>query len=194
MRKAPCPSRPKQEDTEPPPTTTGRPVRVLYRPPTEKTRRQSTYIEETTIKERIAISNAITPIFVDLERAENLLDTIQDECFEFKGGITYLSANAKWVYDMVCIVNNILCDAIAAFYLTIGYDANNCAEYYFKNAQYAETVLKCEETLNRIRDVEQSLPEDRRRRVLEIRKKVDDMKDEDALPILESLLKEARNG
>ena len=28
----------------------------------------------------------------------------------------------------------------------------------------------------------------------EIRKKVDDMKDEDALPILESLLKEARNG
>lgn len=95
---------------------------------------------------------------------------------------------------MVCIVNNILCDAIAAFYLTIGYDANNCAEYYFKNAQYAETVLKCEETLNRIRDVEQSLPEDRRRRVLEIRKKVDDMKDEDALPILESLLKEARNG
>ena len=152
------------------------------------------YIEETTIKERIAISNAITPIFVDLERAENLLDTIQDECFEFKGGITYLSANAKWVYDMVCIVNNILCDAIAAFYLTIGYDANNCAEYYFKNAQYAETVLKCEETLNRIRDVEQSLPEDRRRRVLEIRKKVDDMKDEDALPILESLLKEASNG
>lgn len=130
------------------------------------------YIEETTIKERIAISNAITPIFVDLERAENLLDTIQDECFEFKGGITYLSANAKWVYDMVCIVNNILCDAIAAFYLTIGYDANNCAEYYFKNAQYAETVLKCEETLNRIRDVEQSLPEDRRRRVLEIRKKL----------------------
>ena len=152
------------------------------------------YIEETTIKERIAISNAITPIFVDLERAENLLDTIQDKCFEFKGGITYLSANAKWVYDMVCIVNNILCDAIAAFYLTIGYDANNWAEYYFKNAQYAETVLKCEETLNRIRDVEQSLPEDRRRRVLEIRKKVDDMKDEDALPILESLLKEARNG
>ena len=40
------------------------------------------YIEETTIKERTAISNAVMPIFVDLERAENLLDTIQDECFE----------------------------------------------------------------------------------------------------------------
>ena len=39
MRKAPCPSRPKQEDTEPP-TTTGRPVTVLYRPPAEKTRRK----------------------------------------------------------------------------------------------------------------------------------------------------------
>ena len=152
------------------------------------------YIEETTIKERTAISNAVMPIFVDLERAENLLDTIQDECFEFKGGGTYLSANAKWVYDMVCIVHDILCDTIATFYLTIGDDSNNDAKYYLKNAQYAETVLKCEETLNRIRDVEQSLPEDRRRRVLEIRKKVDDMKDEDALPILESLLKEARNG
>ena len=152
------------------------------------------YIEETTIKERIAISNAVMPIFVDLERAENLLDTIQDECFEFKGGNTYLSANAKWVHDMVCIVHDILCDAIAAFYLTIGDDSNNDAKYYLRNAQYAETVLKCKETLTRIQDVAPSLPEDRRRRVTEIRKKVTDMKDEDALPILEALLKEARNG
>ena len=152
------------------------------------------YIEETTIKERIAISNAVMPIFVDLEQADNLLDTIRDECFKFEGGNTYLSANAKWVYDMVCIVHNILSDAIAAFYLTIGYDANNDAKYYLRNAQYAEMVLKCEETLNRIQDVALSLPEDRRRRVTEIRKKVADMKDEDALPILEALLKEARNG
>ena len=152
------------------------------------------YIEETTIKERIAISNAVMPIFVDLDRAESLLDTIQNECFEFKEGRAQLSADEEWVYDMVCIVNDILRDAITSFYLTIGYDANNRAEYYFKNAQHAKTVLKCEETLDLIRDVEQSLPEDRRRRVLEIRKKVDDMKDEDALPILEALLKEARNG
>lgn len=34
------------------------------------------YIEETTIKERIAISNAVMPIFVDLDRAESLLDTM----------------------------------------------------------------------------------------------------------------------
>ena len=152
------------------------------------------YIEETTIKERIAISSAIMPIFVDLERAENLLDTIQDECFEFKGGNTYLSANAKWVYDMVCIVNDILRDAIASFYLTIGYDSNNDAKYYLKNAQYAETVMKCGETLDRIRDVAQSLPEDRRKRIDAIREKATAMKDEDALPILEALLKEVRNG
>ena len=152
------------------------------------------YIEETTIKERVAISNAVMPIFVDLERAENLLDTIQDECFEFKGGNTYLSANAKWVYDMVCIVNDILCDAIATFYLTIGDDSNNDAKYYLKNAQYAEMILKCEETLDRIRDVAPSLPEDRRKRIDAIREKATAMKDEDALPILEALLKEVRNG
>ena len=152
------------------------------------------YIEETTIKERTAISNAVMPIFVDLERAENLLDTIQDECFEFKGGNTYLSANAKWVYDMVCIVHNILCDAIATFYLTIGDDSNNDAKYYLKNAQYAETVLKCGETLDRIHDVTRSLPEDRRKRIDAIRSKATAMKDEDALPILMALLKEAHNG
>ena len=152
------------------------------------------YIEETTIKERVAISNAVMPIFVDLERAENLLDTIQDECFEFKGGGTYLSANAKWVYDMVCIVHDILCDAIATFYLTIGDDSNNDAKYYLKNAQYAEMILKCEETLDRIRDVAPSLPEDRRKRIDAIREKATAMKDEDALPILEALLKEVRNG
>lgn len=152
------------------------------------------YIEETTIKERTAISNAVMPIFVDLERAENLLDTIQDECFEFKGGNTYLSANAKWVYDMVCIVHNILCDAIATFYLTIGDDSNNDAKYYLKNAQYAETVLKCGETLDRIHDVTRSLPEDRRKRIDAISSKATAMKDEDALPILMALLKEAHNG
>ena len=152
------------------------------------------YIEETTIKERTAISNAVMPIFVDLERAENLLDTIQDECFEFKGGTACLSANAKWVYDMVCIVHNILCDAIATFYLTIGDDSNNDAKYYLKNAQYAETLLKCGETLDRIHDVTRSLPEDRRKRIDAIRSKATAMKDEDALPILMALLKEAHNG
>ncbi len=152
------------------------------------------YIEETTIKERTAISNAVMPIFVDLERAENLLDTIHDECFEFKGGNAYLSANAKWVYDMVCIVHNILCDAIATFYLTIGDDSNNDAKYYLKNAQYAETVLKCGETLDRIHDVTRSLPEDRRKRIDAISSKATAMKDEDALPILMALLKEAHNG
>ena len=152
------------------------------------------YIEETTIKERTAISNAVMPIFVDLERAENLLDTIQDECFGFKGGNAYLSANAKWVHDMVCIVHNILCDAIATFYLTIGDDSNNDAKYYLKNAQYAETVLKCGETLDRIHDVTRSLPEDRRKRIDAISSKATAMKDEDALPILMALLKEAHNG
>lgn len=152
------------------------------------------YIEETTIQERISISNAVMPIFVDLERAENLLDTIQDECFEFKGGNTYLSANEKWVYDMVCIVHDILCNAISAFYLTIGDDSNNDVKYYLKNAQYAETVLKCGETLDRIHDEIRSLPEDRRKRIDAIRAKATAMKDEDALPILEALLKEAHNG
>lgn len=62
------------------------------------------YIEETTIKERIAISNAITPIFVDLERAENLLDTIQDECFEFKGGarISLRMQNGCTTWSALC--------------------------------------------------------------------------------------------
>ena len=152
------------------------------------------YIEETTIKERITISNAVMPIFIDLERAENLLDTIQNECFEFKEGRARLSANEEWMHDMISIVHNILCDAISSFYLTIGDDSNNDAKYYLKNAQHVKTVLKCEETLDRIHDVEQSLPEDRRRWVTEVRKKVTDMKDEDALPILEALLKEARNG
>ena len=95
---------------------------------------------------------------------------------------------------MVCIVHNILCDAIATFYLTIGDDSNNDAKYYLKNAQYAETVLKCGETLDRIHDVTRSLPEDRRKRIDAISSKATAMKDEDALPILMALLKEAHNG
>ena len=80
------------------------------------------------------------------------------------------------------------------FYLTIGDDSNNDAKYYLKNAQYAETVLKCGETLDRIHDVTRSLPEDRRKRIDAISSKATAMKDEDALPILMALLKEAHNG
>ena len=154
------------------------------------------YIEKTTIKERAAISNAMTPIFVNLERAESLLDTVQNECFECKRDSVFLSTDAKWVQNMVGIVENILFDAITAFHLTATNTFDNGAKYYLKDAKYAETAMRCAETLDRIHDIERSLPAERRKSIAEIRESVVDMDDEAALPILEALLKEqeAHNG
>ena len=149
------------------------------------------YIEKTTINERTTISNAMTPIFVNLERAETLLNTVQDECFEHKGGNVYISADAKWMYDMVSIVEDILYDAIAAFYLTTGDNPfSNGVQSYLNDAKCVETVMKCGEIFDRICDIERSLPKDQQKRVAEIRRSVVNMEDEEALPILEILLKE----
>lgn len=149
------------------------------------------YIEKTTMSERTTISNAMTPIFVNLERAETLLNTVQDECFEHKRGNVYISATAKWLYDIIGIVDDILFDAITAFYLTTAdTPSNSAAQCYLSCAKYAETAMRCGEIFDRICDIERSLPEDQQKRVAEIRQSVVNMEDEAALPILEALLKE----
>ena len=154
-------------------------------------------IEKTTMKERTTISNAMTPIFVNLERAETLLNTVQNDYFEHKGGNVYISADAEWMYDMVSIVEDILYDAITAFYLTTADNpSGNGAQSYLNDAKCAETAMKCGEIFDRICDIERSLPEDQQKRVAGIRKSVVNMEDQEALPILEALLKnqEAYNG
>ena len=56
--------------------------------------------------------------------------------------------------------------------------------------------MRCAEALDRIHDIERSLPEERRKSIAEIRESVVNMDNEAALPILEALLKEqeAHNG
>ena len=109
------------------------------------------YIEKTTMSERGTISDAMTPIFVNLERAETLLATVQDECFEHKRGNVYISADAKWLYDMISIVEDILCDAITAFYLTTAdTPSNSAAQCYLSCAKNAETAMRCGEIFDRI--------------------------------------------
>ena len=95
------------------------------------------------------------------------------------------------MYDMVSIVEDILYDAIAAFYLTTADNPfSNGAQSYLNDAKCAETAIKCGEIFDRICDIERSLPEEEQKRVAEIRKSVVDMDNEKALPILEALIKE----
>lgn len=148
------------------------------------------YIEKTTVHERIAISNAMTPIFFDLERAESLLDSVQNECFEGNGKSVHLAADAKWTWDMIGLVDDILRNAITAFHLTIANTFDDGAKYYLNDAKCAETAMKVEKALDRISDIERGLPEDRCKSVSETVGKAVKMEDEEALPILEALIKE----
>ena len=148
------------------------------------------YIEKTTVHERVAISNAMTPIFFELERAESLLDSVREECFEGNGKIVHLAADAKWTHDMIDLVDDILRDAITAFHLTIADTFDDGAKYYLNDAKCAETAMKVEEALNRICDIKRGLPEDRCKSISETMEKAVNMEDEEALPILEALIKE----
>ena len=148
------------------------------------------YIEKTTVHERAAISNAMTTIFFDLERAESLLDTVREECFEGNGKSVHLAADAKWTHDMIGLVDDILREAITAYHLTIADIFDDGAQYYLNDAKCAETAMKVEKALDRIRDIERGLPEDRCKSVSETVGKAVKMEDEEALPILEALIKE----
>ena len=125
------------------------------------------YIEKTTVHERAAISNATTTIFFDLERAESLLDTVREECFEGNGKSVHLAADAKWTHDMIGLVDDILREAITAYHLTIADIFDDGAQYYLNDAKCAETAMKVEKALDRIRDIERGLPEDRCKSVSE---------------------------
>lgn len=148
------------------------------------------YIEKATAKERCTVSDAVDPIFVDLERAESLLNEIREDCFEFKDSKPVCCGDAGWMFDMLSIVSDIMYDAIASFHLTIGDMDNYHAEYYLKCLRLAESAAKCESVLDRIYRLESRLPVEERKKVTDSVKASSDLDNEEALPVLEKLLSE----
>lgn len=148
------------------------------------------YIEKTTADERRIISNSMIPIFSNLERAESLLNEIREGGFDYKGSSVKYCGGADWMSEMLGMVGEAIYDAIASFYLTIGQTDNYHAKYYLECLRQAEGVAKCESVLNRIMDAELKRPAERRKKVMDSRKAVTRLDDEEALPILEKLLSE----
>lgn len=77
---------------------------------------------KTTRKERIAISNAMWPIFTGLEQAQTLLNTCLEDHFEDYPQKAITDSEAAWLADMLHIVNTVLEDAIMSFKLTVGWE------------------------------------------------------------------------
>ena len=102
------------------------------------------YIEKTTSKERRVICDTMLGLFVDLERANALLETVLDEQFSDREQAPLSASGADWTRSMLHIVNGIIRDSIVTFYLTIGDDEEPRAAHYIEAAETAKLARQCE--------------------------------------------------
>jgi hypothetical protein len=145
------------------------------------------YIEKTTSKERRAICDTMLGLFVDLERANALLETVLDEQFSDREQAPLSASGADWTRSMLHIVNDIISDSILVFYLTIGDDEDTQVKNFIASLERAKLAMQCEGAHSAAIAAGNKLREDRRRGFLDAMDKISDMEDADAIAAIKLL-------
>lgn len=138
---------------------------------------------KTTRKERIAISNAMWPIFTGLEQAQTLLNTCLEDHFEDYPQKAITDSEAAWLADMLHIVNTVLEDAIMSFKLTVGWERG--VEWSEGSMDEHRRVRELDAVNDEITDIWRKLP-------VEQRKPIEDRRGRSISADDETALKEAR--
>jgi len=145
---------------------------------------------KTTNAERITISNAMWPIFTDLEQAQTLLSTCLEDHFEDYPQKTIEASTAEWLADMLHIVNTMLDDAITSYKLTVGWKPG--VEWLENAMDEHRRVMELEAVNDEITDIWRKLPAAQRKPIDDRRKRTRDVDDETALADARALLEEVK--
>lgn len=145
---------------------------------------------KTTRQERIAISNAMWPIFTGLEQAQTLLGTCLEDHFESFPQKAITESEAEWLADMLHIVDTALHDAIISFKLTIGWRGG--IEWLEKSMDEHRRVLELEAVNDEITAIWRKLPVEQRKPIEDRRQSTQNADDETALTKDRALLEEVK--
>lgn len=146
--------------------------------------------ERTTKQERIAISNAMWPIFTGLEQAYTLLDTCLEEHFSDAPQKAITESEAEWLDDMLRIVSTMLEDAILSFKLTVGWTTGT--EWFEATMEEHRRVLELDAVNDEITDIWRKLPVEQRKPIEDRRQSTKNADDETALTKDRALLEEVK--
>lgn len=145
---------------------------------------------KTTKQERIAISNAMWPIFTGLEQAQTLLNTCLEDHFEGCPQKAITESEAAWLADMIHIVNTALEDAIMSFKLTVGWERG--VEWFDGSMEEHRRVLELDAVNDEITDIWRKLPVEQRKPIEDRRGRSISADDETALKEARALLEEVK--
>lgn len=145
---------------------------------------------KTTKQERIAISNAMWPIFTGLEQARTLLNTCLEDHFESFPQKAITESEAEWLADMLHIVNTMLEDAIMSFKLTVGWTPGT--KWFEGSIDEHRRVLELDAVNDEITDIWRKLPVEQRKPIEDRRQSTKNADDETALTKDRALLEEVK--
>lgn len=145
---------------------------------------------KTTKKERIAISNAMWPIFTGLEQAQTLLNTCLEDHFEDYPQKAITDSEAAWLADMLHIVNATLEDAIMSFKLTVGWERG--VEWFEGSMDEHRRVRELDAVNDEITDIWRKLPVEQRKPIEDRRQRTGNADDETALKEARALLEKVK--
>ena len=100
--------------------------------------------EKTTARERMKICDAMYALFVELERAEMLLNTVIDEDFGSYVQQPITKERAEWMGAMLRIVSDIVNDVSLAYKLTVANTGDPRVSRYIEAAERVKTAIECD--------------------------------------------------
>ena len=145
-------------------------------------------IEKTTARERMKICDAMYALFVELERAEMLLNTVIDEDFGSYVQQPITKERAEWTGAMLRIVSDIMNDVSLAYKLTVANTGDPRVGRYIEAAERVKTAIECDNAHDAAFRQERGLPEEIQKARVSERGRLRDIEDAEALQALSDLM------
>lgn len=143
---------------------------------------------KTTSRERMIIDNAMTAIMTRIEQVLELLYDAENDYFSDAEQKPIDQPDAQHIGLYIKIATYILFDACAQYGVVIGAEDWTGTKAALDQMEQDLCVFRVAELKRKVCDKERTMPEDRRHALVETRKKLDDMQDEQAEAAYKAIL------
>ena len=150
------------------------------------------YIQETTGKERLIIAGAVGDAFINLERAHRMLYRLWEDHFGASEQKAISADDAEDMADLIYVIDDIIFNSLLEYELVTGESNLPGVEPHLIGAKRAVNAQRAETLKMDISRIERRIKSRAKSdEVCDKRMALLNLSDEQAIPALEALLKEA---
>lgn len=150
-------------------------------------------INKTTREERLVVENAVWDIIAEIDTANQILVGLWEQYFGSVRQHPLSESETEMIGNILLLCNDKIFDALLEYALTTGNKDSRGVSAHVESAKQEAAVLAIEDAIREIEEKERYMGKEEREASIAKRKRLPELPDEDALPLLRAMLKEGKH-